>query len=65
LIWLLIFLAYGSTWVGGWVSHARNLKASAQARYDAAQRRNAEILGHVPPGTEVPIYAELIDLCKT
>ena len=57
LLWLLIFL-YAVTWIGGWISCARDVKASAWASYRNAQKRNMEWQAAEMPSTEVPIYLE-------
>lgn len=56
LVWGLVLLLYVVTWVGGWYTHARELEASAQARYRLMQERNADLQALEP---DAPIYARL------
>jgi hypothetical protein len=37
LKWVILLL-YAVTWVGGWISHARQLRAETEARYRAVAR---------------------------
>ena len=46
------------TWVGGWHTHARELEASAQARYRLARERDAEWRAREPEA-EVSILDRL------
>jgi hypothetical protein len=39
-----VVLLYAVTWVGGWMTHARDLKSSADAKYQRAQECNAQRL---------------------
>ena len=52
---VLVLLLYAVTWAGGWRTHAREIDASARARYQRAQAQNARRYA----GGEVPVYAEL------
>ncbi len=60
ILWGLILLLYVVTWVGGWYTHARDMKASAQVAYRLAQERNAE-QQRQEPGRELPHYARLLE----
>ena len=42
MLWLFILLLYAVTWVGGWITHARDLESSARATYQRGQELNAE-----------------------
>jgi hypothetical protein len=60
-LWVVLLLLYAATWVGGWITHARDLEASAWAKYRRAQERNAEWLADEPAGSEVPISLRLFE----
>jgi hypothetical protein len=60
-LWLVLFLLYAATWVGGWITHARDLETSAWAKYGRAQQRKAEWLADAPAGSEVPIYHQVFE----
>lgn len=59
ILWLLVFL-YAVTWIGGWITHARDLDESAWVSYRNAQKRSADWQA-TEPGMEVPIFLELRD----
>ena len=59
LFWLVFLLLYVATWVGGWITHARDLQASAQVWYQRAKERNREWMSDEPAGGEPPIYLQL------
>jgi hypothetical protein len=61
LFWVIVMLLYAATWIDGWKTHARDLKASAQAQYQRAQERNSEWKAEEPAGAELPIYLQLRD----
>jgi hypothetical protein len=57
--WAIVVLLYAATWIGGWITHARDLRASAQARYQRAQERNREWMANEPAGEELPTYLQM------
>lgn len=59
LLWLLVLLLYAITWVGGWITHARDLKTSALARYRMAEQRNVEWMATNPDREKLPIFLAL------
>jgi hypothetical protein len=53
-----LLLLYVATWVGGWVSHSRELKAQTEAHYRVAQEREQEYASAArAQGSQVPIHA--------
>jgi hypothetical protein len=46
MLWLFILLLYAVTWVGGWITHARDLESSAWAGFQRGQELNAERQAH-------------------
>src|SRR5262245_45477848 len=61
VFWGTVLLLYAATWVGGWITHAQDLRASAQAQYQRAQTRNREWMADEAAGEELPIYRRLRD----
>src|SRR5690349_15233552 len=59
LKWTIILL-YAVTWIGGWISHARQLKAETEAHYRAAAGRfQADEARARKGGWEVPSFARV------
>jgi hypothetical protein len=59
ILWLVVVLLYGITWIGGCVTHARDLQASTWAKYRAAQEINAEWRALDPAGSNDASYLKL------
>jgi hypothetical protein len=59
VFWATVLVLYAVTWVGGWITHARDIQASAEARYARAQERFSEMMAEEPPGSETPIFLRL------
>jgi hypothetical protein len=55
---LLILGLYAVTWVGGWITHAHDLEASALDQYRWVQQRNAERAAN-STDAEPPVLLEL------
>jgi hypothetical protein len=59
MLWLFILLLYAVTWVGGWISHARDLESSTWAGYQRVQKLNAEWQAHGLGDAERPYRIKL------
>jgi hypothetical protein len=60
-LWGFVVLLYAVTWVGGWITHARDLEFSARARYQVGQELNAEYEAHRLADAQKPYYIELTE----
>jgi hypothetical protein len=61
IVWAVVLLLYAVTWVGGWITHAHDLQASARAGYQRVQEYQSEWTASKPAGKELPIYLRLLE----